>query len=937
MDPISTVLVLHLIYVLIAQPHTCVFEYCVNMSGLLGEAFTPCPSRSRSSGSGSEAFDSFLETDSAFEATAQIEFTTEFREPVLRGSRPRRANCPGSNFQIHDDAVEQSVGEAKLGKRRRPNTLAKPASQRKSSLLAHPAQRFRPKATLASSSSSHPDKHENDASPMMQQAETKPAGVAIAQSNHGQTREDSHEHALKRNVRRNTVYIPSDDTTVASVFMGLFSPLKKQQAAQPEAIRDTQVNTLEDRIAKRQARKSLMTSARKAPLRPSTKIAQEAVTRVDIAGKNGGKENIPPGTLIGIEGKHSFQSAPLSKFSRTNTTPASRPAGHNDNNRSSTAKVSQSSTRLQSQNPRPRSALEEKQGNAQASCSSSSREVSGSARAKIAIKSSASLDRRTSALLNCSDHSKSICTRGPGSLASGSRNINHQYPRLVENTTKPSLYDDNWLLHQETVITQLANSLLESTIGGSTPCSLSTLRLEMLELYHTDFFVQLHKRLQASLACGTLSIPKELVSRYSRLRQDIGLRRKFLDIWVQSYDIRVLVSAAEAIIGRRVSNDSDFVEFEITKPDGKMSKDLRNTIRKLERFLESFLLRNEDMGPDFFESRGDTTEVQAKFYRRTVLRSILFVALLDQTTQNSNTNSQQPLFRRDSSFKSSTEVLQALARVLLPSCGDISKTLSHLGCHLIYEQHRLREYDYQIKNLAVDLRDGVRLTRIVEALFFSPQQRSDNEDRTGATFQAGEALSTIGDETDFPLSKLLKYPCESRAAKVYNAQIALSALSSIASSISFLGEIRAEDIVDGYREKTVALLWALVRKWGFTELVDWEDTSREIARLKRKCVKLLGYERCQDKDWFVGNDLDNDDEYIRMLRQWASLLAALKGQVVTNMTTSFADGKIYESIVDEYEHYITGSAIQNNATNVGKSRCLESRLQLLGCSSHFGK
>ncbi|KAJ5574560.1 hypothetical protein N7450_008459 [Penicillium hetheringtonii] len=55
------------------------------------------------------------------------------------------------------------------------------------------------------------------------------------------------------------------------------------------------------------------------------------------------------------------------------------------------------------------------------------------------------------------------------------------------------------------------------------------------------------------------------------------------------------------------------------------------------------------------------------------------------------------------------------------------------------------------------------------------------------------------------------------------------------------------------------------------------------------------------------------------------------------MTTSFADGKIYESIVDEYEHYITGSAIQNNATNVGKSRCLESRLQLLGCSSHFAQ
>ena len=848
-----------------------------------------------------------MECDSVFEATAQIEFTTEIKQPVLTGSRPRRANRTGFDFQIHDDAVKQQVGQPKLERRRKPNTLAKPTSQRKSSLLAQPAQRFRPKISLDPTSSSNSDKHEIEVPPKMHQAETKSAGVAIIKPNNGETRTNNQEHALKRNVRRNTVYIPPDDTTVASVFMGLFSPLKKQQSMQPEAIEDVQIDTLEDRIAKRQARKSTTTSARKAPLRPSTKIAQEAVTRVDIAGKNGGKENVPPGTVIGKEKNHSLQSMPPLKPKRTSTTPTSNPTRHGINKQSSTSKVIQSSTQLHNQNSRARSALGEKQGNAQASGSSSSNERSGSARSRTTIKSSAPLESGTSAPLNQSNYSKSTRTPGVGSLTTKKGNLDCQYPRLMENTTKPSLYDDNWLFHQETVITQLANSLLVCANIDSVPRRLSTLRLEMLELYHTEFFVQLHRHLRASLACGALSIPKDLVSRYSRLKQDIGLRRKFLDIWLQSYDLRVLISAAETIIGRKVNSDPDFIDLDINALDGGISKDLKVTIRKLELFLGSFLIRNDDMDPDLSVSSGDTADMQAKAYRRTVLRSILLVVLLDRATQSSSTSLPRQLFVQNSSFKSSVGVLQALARVLLPSCGDMSKTLSHLGCHLAYEQQRLQEYDYQINNIAVDLRDGVRLTRIVEILFFSPQHaRSDNKDLTEVTLQTGEILSCIGDETDMPLSKHLKYPCASRAAKLYNAQIALSALSSIAGSYSLLGDIRAEDVVDGYREKTVALLWALLSKWGLAGLVDWEDTSREIARLKRKCVTLLGYESCQNQGFFASGELDNDDQHTRMLQEWASLLAALKGLAATNMTTGFADGKIYESIVDEYEPYIVG-------------------------------
>ncbi|KAJ5403597.1 hypothetical protein N7509_003468 [Penicillium cosmopolitanum] len=910
------------------------------MSGLLGEAFTPCPSRSRSSCGGSETFDSFMDGDLAFEATTQLEYTTEIRAPILTGARPRRANRTGPTFQIHDDVMNRPAGPAE--KRRRPNTLANSPSGRKSSLLAQPAQRFRPKVNFAPSPPSRPNKIEMEAQPKTQRHETETNDEAVAHSKEIRHTDNKHRHdhkdALKRDVRRNTVYIPPDDTTVASVFMGLFSPLKKQQTTTlSKMTEDAQVNTLEAQIAKRQARKSMVTSARRAPLQPSTKIAQEAAIRVDIAGKNGGKENIPPGALAEIEKKHTLQSTSSLKPKRASIVSTSKSTQHNIDQRARPAKATQPSTKVPKQNAPARGVLGERQNNTLMSRSPSAREKHSLTRSKETMKSPLPLNFHASTTSSRVDHSRSLRSSNLGHISTKLKNLNQEYPMLVENTAKPALYEDNWLHHQETVITQLVNSLLECTNGDSTPCGPNALRLEMLEIYHTDFFAQLHKRLQASLSCGTLSIPKELVTRYGRLKQDVGLRRKFLDIWVQSYDLRALVAAAETVIGRKISNNPTFLERDFDGPDENAMKGRKVIIRKLEGFLDSFLLHNDDMDHMVSDSRDIPMEAQARAYRRTVLRSIILVVILDQAKQSRGTSLPRRLFVQSSPFKSSVEVLQALARVLLPSCGDMSKPLGHLGCHLTYKQHKLQEYNYQINNIAVDLRDGVRLTRIVEVLFFTSEHvRSDVEDQTEVTLHTGEALSLLGDEADLPLSKHLKYPCASRAAKIYNVQMALSALGSIKGSDLFLDDIRAEDIVDGYREKTIALFWALVSKWGLAGLVDWEDASKEIARLKRKAVSLFGYDKCVSESWFSGDELDGD-EHARMLQQWASILAALKGLSITNMTTGFANGKVYESIVDEYERYITGSTCRSTMTATPHPLSLESRLKLLGCSSQFAQ
>lgn len=901
------------------------------MSGILGSAITPCPSRSRLSGygdhSGSDTFDSLIDGDTECENTGQIDFTTEIRVSTMTGVRPRRANRAGSGFQIHDEGEEKPLGPVE--KRQRPNGMLRLPSDRKSSLLAQPAQRFRPQAGFAPNQvqtvivkqqteiQRRPDRLDSN-------PKTQPSRLMGSATR--ETTKKYPDPGLKKNVRRNTVYIPPDDATMPSVFMSLFSPLKKQPGvAQSQVTDDTQINTLEAQLAARQTRKSLAVGARKAPLQPSTKIAQEASSRMDVAGKNGGKENVPPGMLFDIEKKSNLQTRPFVK-PRNSAMASSKP-----NPTSRTVRSAELAQVAPKQLPPKRNVLGEKQNNTK--CSAVPSGPNRMAESKARSPGGASLNARASALSDRRGRSGSNSTPRPKNASSKLRDLSHNYPKLSEDIKKPILYEDDWLSHQETVLTQLVNALFDCSKGDLIFHDQNSLRLELLELYHTDEFIQLYKRLQASLSCGALSIPKHALTRSGRLRQDVGLRRKFLDIWMHSYNLHALAAAAETVIGRKVSNDLDL--FPDTMESENSTRCTKAIARKLQNFLHTFLLCNEDLDQSPLRANEIPAEAQAQMYRRTVLRCIMLVALLDRAKQSLGSSLPRQLFVTSSPLKSSIEVLQALTRLLLPSCGDILKPLSHLGCHLSYRQHQLLEYNYQMDNIAVDLRDGVRLTRIVEVLFITPSHaRRDSEDQTEVTLNTGEALSLLGDHADVPLSKHLKYPCVSRAAKVFNVQLALSALESIKGSSAIVEKVRAEDIVDGYREKTIALLWALVGKRGLSALVDWNDIRTEICRLKRKAISQFGPEQIKFEAWFTGKQFTEVDQHEHLLQHWAGLLAGLRGLQINNMSASFANGQIYESIVDEYEPFITGNQ-DLRAYGRSASISLEKRLGLLGCSSQF--
>ncbi|KAL4884521.1 hypothetical protein BJY04DRAFT_182695 [Aspergillus karnatakaensis] len=530
------------------------------------------------------------------------------------------------------------------------------------------------------------------------------------------------------------------------------------------------------------------------------------------------------------------------------------------------------------------------------------------------------LVERSSTLSNTLGASRSVMS---SSISRSSlKRINQEYPLVPENITSPAMYDDSWLSHQEVILSQLINGLFQDTDGDAKIEDPIGLRRKLLQIYQGPYFTNLYQRLHASMLYGALSIPKHVLGKASRLRQDLGLKRKFIDFWLQTYEPKALRAALETVTGRMITV-SKMSSGSLQRPADEVSPFKGKALMKrLEKFLDAFLIQNQDMDQESFESSDsrDKTDAPAALYRRTVLRSMMLVILLDNAKTTTETSLSRCLFLASSPYKSSLAVLQGLARFLLPSCGDINKAIGQLDCQLSYEQRPLDEYNYAISNLAVDLRDGVRLTRIVELLLYplaSRQQRTNT-------------LSKDTPDTQRSLSQRLKLPCLGRAVKAFNVKVALDALATTSEGRLLVSNIRAADIVDGHREKTIALLWGLVSKWGLPGLVDMDDLSQEIGQLKQRAISA-GYE--VETFSRTLNDLAQIGEPAVLLEQWASLVAQLRGLRPEDLPTNLNGGRVYEYILDEYEGHLI-DLDQTTVSTDGKTP-LEARLRALGCSSPF--
>eukprot|EP00850_Spirogloea_muscicola_P017114 SM000144S00662 [mRNA] locus=s144:6259:15298:- [translate_table: standard] len=155
------------------------------------------------------------------------------------------------------------------------------------------------------------------------------------------------------------------------------------------------------------------------------------------------------------------------------------------------------------------------------------------------------------------------------------------------------------------------------------------------------------------------------------------------------------------------------------------------------------------------------------------------------------------LFRATSKIKSSKEALEECLKDCMFGEGDIIRHLGFLGYRVTYVQARaqgscsapLLEYDFRVINVAVDLRDGVRICRVIQVL---------------------------GHDTSL-LTKI-QVPATSRVVRLHNCDLALRDLASRGVLVvDGQGKVVvAADIADGRREQSLAVLWAIVLHWRVT-------------------------------------------------------------------------------------------------------------------------
>jgi len=727
----------------------------------------------------------------------------------------------------------------------------------------------------------------------------RPAARVECQEN-VETADKENNAPLRKEPRRRTIYVPSDDTTVVTIHPGMKYTGDEQTAHSLQLLQDLGIRSggvdAQGQSRGTRARRSLAAAPKRGPLQPTrSRVQENAPSNFDMPGRPTGKENVPPaGTCMAGKKKGLGEGTVvtskvriLGEGPRVNGTRQRRMSPVAVIKRPASASVRNSTS---------------SKGDSHFVHEALARNREGKDTASASITSPARVP------------SRKLPNTVPNKLVKPvlklPETVKVQYPLLQEDISQPQMFEESWLSNQETAITELINSLFATAnpaLASPKP-SLKVLRHELIQLYQSPSMVLLFKRLQASLHYGALSSPKDMAPEAGRLMNDLAVRRRFVHLWMKTYNLDVLRAAAEVVIGRQISRGS-------ASPLGRRT----GASNEVEAFIESCLLNNDD-GLQPVESQSNSVLWS---WRRTMQRSLMLINLLDKSKEMDIIPIH--LFRKMSVHKSSSAVLKELIALLVPWGGDLSRALGHLDYQTVHAQYPLSEYGYTIQNLAVDLRDGVRLTHLVELLLYPPSQLVTLHNDTTLMMPSGEILTSSADGHGFGvLSQHLKFPCLGRAPKLFNVQIALSALHGVKGMAGMAESIRAEDIVDGHREKTMIMLWGLVGNWGLNCLVDKSDLKDEVRRL-RKYNDLNTFD---DEDEPLAPISDNQKH---LLRAWAKAVASKHGLTVRNLTTSFADGKVFECLVSEYQRYVGPQG------GFPADMPLEMKLRKLGCSISFGK
>lgn len=448
--------------------------------------------------------------------------------------------------------------------------------------------------------------------------------------------------------------------------------------------------------------------------------------------------------------------------------------------------------------------------------------------------------------------------------------------------------------------------------------SLGEARYKSLGVYTGGEMKAIRNAIDSEIGRGRLSIRPEF-----NLYADVTLRKQLLHLLL-SYSTPWLRLGLETMFGEAIESvpvqqRNDGIPIASTQAKGVIrrpsleTQQPSTTMAGLKLALKNFIISRvlSDKAVLATYGKGRAKVPSGKFgvqyeaeMRKLVLRRLLTLFFFLDRLKSANLLEKYPcLFVHHSEVKSTKDVLIAFCRDFLSAEGNIIKHLSRVGLKAIYQQDVLEELDFTVDNMAVDLRDGVRLGRMTEIISNAPKKT---------------------------ILAMLRLPAVSRLQKLHNVGLVLDALRGVGVPLS--RDIAAYHVVDGHREIVLKIMWSVVFELCLKDILDIQQVEAEIERIQRinktrmkVNVKVDGCESANNSGMVTMR------EALRLaLLRWSASICSIYGIAIRDIVRDFADGKAFCYLIHYYHPTIlrlgeiktTTNDLSSDATSSDLDQCL---------------
>jgi hypothetical protein len=309
------------------------------------------------------------------------------------------------------------------------------------------------------------------------------------------------------------------------------------------------------------------------------------------------------------------------------------------------------------------------------------------------------------------------------------------------------------------------------------------------------------------------------------IRVNVGLREEFLALML-SYEPSRLLPVLEVVTRS-------------SQPEPQERLDVRRLISK--KILQSSDLRQLHCKPGVILTQAAEARYQRALDIHLLERVFTAIVLLDRLRVEMLCGDSLPLFQTSAPVKSTKDILVSFCKRFLRSEKNILKHLSSLGFCPAYAQSEFDEFPFALSDFDSDLRDGIRLTFLVNKL--------SRRKGTGRIIDPS----------------LLRIPAISRLQKLHNNGLLLQALLPRGVVVPF----DEKSLVDGSRESLVLLLALLCFEFESQFVLSEEAILKEIARIDISAVVR------EDSADLTGTASEIQlSKYRRLLLCWVRVIAA---------------------------------------------------------------